>query len=277
MNYVVGIFIAGLLVVTARAQTSAPVFVAFRFEAQKVVDGFEPGKLAAAERAVSEALAAACEKRRWWWTFKAATNDTQYPRLVVWLEESVDWQIGVEFVANAESPAAGTPWMGLLFKPADFEQLGPTLRRDGWAPTLAARFEREILRRHGAALLAKLQEEAPLGRVLKLPDSATGSTRPPLVLPLEWERYKNLSASLFTIRCKSNAGPVMLHSAGIEAAGPFTHQEPPFEGIAVQICEWQELTGTLVPIEQRLDRLGTLQPVAFFLKKSLPAAWSMAQ
>lgn len=274
MKRSVAILIVGVLALVARAQTSEPVFVAFRFEVPKVVNGFEPEKRVEAEKKVSEALAKLCEQKRWWWTFKPATDETQYPRLEVWLEEGVDWQIGVAFAADGQSPVTAS-WSGLLFKPADFEQLAPTLKAEGWAPTIARQFEREILRRQGAALLARLQLEAPLGRVVKLPDGSAATGQAPVVLPLAWERYKVLSASLFTIRCRSSEGPVMLHSAGMETAGRFTPQQPPFDGLVVRLSEWQEPTGPLVPIEQRLDKLPLLQPVAFFLKEHRKA-WAVA-
>lgn len=276
MKHIVwAVALGGLLgAVAASAQSSASVFVAFRFDAEKAVRSFKLEDLPAAELEVGGRIARLCQQKLSWWSFEPATAADQFPRLDVWLVEGVDWQLGVAFAADATSPTTDT-WTGLLFKPTDFAQLAPTLRTEGWGPTIVRQFEREVLRRHTPALLKKLQNEAPLGRVVTFPNLPVPTPDAPVVLPLEWERYKPLSASLFTIRCRSNAGPVTLHSAGLEVAGKFTKQQSEFDGIAVRLCEWQEINDQLVPIADRIDRLGTLQPVAFFLKEHR-RAWALA-
>ena len=270
-----GAVVLGLVGVTLRAQLAAPVYVAFRFDAETAVRGFKPEALEAAEREVGGRIAALCQRKLAWWMFEVAKNATQVPRLDVWLVEGAEWQIGMSFASDAVAPATDL-WSGVLFKPGDFAQQASTLRSEGWGPAIERQFERELLRRHAGALLKTLQLEAPLGRAVKLPDAAGASATSAVILPLAWERYKTLSASLFIIRCRSDAGPVMLHSAGIEEPAKFTPQTPPFDGIAVQLSKWEDLNGQQVPIADRLDRLSRLMPVAFFLKEHRKT-WAVAE
>lgn len=265
LSFVVGAVLS-LLSARVVAQQAAPVYVDFRFKSRSVSSSYKTTEIAALENRITQRLASACQTKVLWWTFTAADQDPntakdQFPRIEVLLKESSNWDLIIRVLADVD--IVSKDWRLLRFKPTDYEDNATDIN-SRWEEYLVPFFSEEFLESSSPELNEVLIKHAPLGRSVILPPNV----QTPVVLPLQWARYKRLSASRFIIRCRMQGGGVVdLYSEGLEDFASIPQPPPPFDGILVQLNGWVEPNKAQ---EEIGNRISGLQPLAFYLLERRP-------
>jgi hypothetical protein len=99
------------------------------------------------------------------------------------------------------------------------------------------------------------------------PSNATVPEQATAVLPLEFDKYRELSLSKFLIMCEwRDHGIVILHSTGTGAPMDFTPDAPKFKGIWVVLNKW-DFGGNIEEVSIHVNDLPGLKPRALYLEQ----------
>jgi hypothetical protein len=256
-------------VLNAPARTQAqpgqalPVGVSFEFADSTIMGSFERASdRIALERQVTDQLSTHLRARFHYWTFATASRETR-----ITLKVNLFTETGAVKVAAAlmNGPDKVTSWDGVVFKPGETLTRGLPVGAQ-WTPILTHAFD-ELLQTHSQEILSVLKEAAPVGReIVFMPAADDPGILPRAVLALDSDEYNDLLDCQFRLRYDWSAGGrVTIHSSGISMHAPFETASPPFEGIVVQLEEWQQGSQTR-KIELMRNHLQELTPVEFYLE-----------
>lgn len=248
------------------AQESNTVFIMFEFR-NPSVEGLYPDPVAA-QKKVAELLASSLEKRVQFWRF-AAGDATQFPQMLVFLEDSPDnpgdvsrLSVQVRFKSQVDGSVEGD-FSSDLFAPADFQRFGFPPAKD-LALRIQQIFESKIVDVRKRDLIDLLKTTPLGGEVRVMTDlSAPSANKPRAVLPLDWNRYYTLCFSSFVVVCsQGDTGLVQLHSNGVGLASEYPGKG--YMGPLVQLNQY-ESAGVSEDIEDHINDLKNVQPLSFRL------------
>lgn len=268
--------LCGLLLTNfVRAQTSAPVYISFSFEAPSATNNILPSDLPVTQDKISARLAQRCGEAFPYWTMLPG-NSAQHPTLRIWLtedqqSENSPWFMNMQLFIPGRPPLR--PWNGNFFPPGEYRRLADTLNVNRWIELVEQHFVRDVLPPNQPAIQLSLQSTAPLGLVdssiLKDPLS---TSRQLIVLPLDWNSYGWFSRSEFVILCSSSNGIVRLHLIGSEQSGKFTPNHPRYDGMVAKLNQWELTDGNLTDITNHFNEIESLQPGALLLNKPIESS-----
>jgi len=252
-------------VAQAQQGQALPVGVSFDFTAPQVVSFFDDAaQRKQVEQAINAQFITRLQSRFHYWTFTPAAPDVKVTLRLGLLDADADtvWLWAALFTGTREIKR----WERVVFPPGDLIRLGmPTGKQ--WLATLPSVFDDGLLQKHSQEVLDALKGSAPVGKDITLmPSAANPDVLPRAVLALDSSQYDDLQDCEFRLRYDWSAGgKVTIHSSGISMHAPFAPATPPFEGIVVQLEQWQQGSDTQ-KIELMRNHLPELTPVEFYLE-----------
>jgi hypothetical protein len=259
------------LLSVAHAQKTPPVGVSFEFSEPELTQLLPRQELLARQNEISSTLAKKCWDLIHIWDF--GPGDSDRSAVHVFLENSGAWKIQIQ-LQLASGPSQNGPWSISLFKPQDLDSWGGRLPSLASEPQVWSRFITDAFVRFLNANKKDLIQQlrlVPLGsHVFPIFQGSPGRIEDArAVLPLEWQKYKNLNQSDFRIDCRSSGGDaITVYSRATGAKMSF--KDPvaaKVEGIVVQYREFESSSSKREDIRSHLADLSNYRPVGFYLEQ----------
>jgi hypothetical protein len=252
-------------VAEAQQGQALPVAVSFDFTAPQVVSFFDDlAQRKQIEQQINSQFITRLQSRFHYWTFTPISPAVKVTLKLGLRDADADTiSLWAALFSGAREIAR---WEKVVFPPGDLIRLGmPTGKQ--WLATLPAVFDDGLLQKHSQEILDALKGSAPVGKDITLmPSAADPDVLPRAVLALDSSQYDDLQDCEFRLRYDWSAGgKVTIHSSGISMHAPFAPSTPPFDGIVVQLEQWQQGNDTQ-KIGLMRNHLLELTPVEFYLE-----------
>ena len=239
------------------------VGVSFEFAAPGIVNSFDNvAQRKQLEQQITAQFISRLQSRFHYWTFAPVSPDAKVV-LKLGLGEGAAVSIWATLVNGTTEV---TRWEKVVYPPGDLIRLGMPVPKQ-WLSMLPPALDSGILQKHGQEVLDALRGTAPIGKdIIFMPAAADPDILPRAVLALDSNQYDDLQECQFRLRYDWSAGgKVTIHSSGISMHAPFAPATPPFDGLVVQLEEWQQGNDTR-KIELMRNHLPELTPVEFYLE-----------
>jgi hypothetical protein len=250
-----------LVVLTAtRARAEVPVFVTFTVD-DAGLSAYLGAKKPAIEMQVATWLAQRLGPEFPYWDFKAS-DAPGYPRLIVTLAHAVpEWQLGLAMQIQSGVPPVALPSKITWVTDVELQRLGGMPASKDLAASIQDTLDKQSVKARRDELFTALRA-APLGYDARFTGSADGRA----VLPLGWNRNRQLALSKFTLMYQTAGGVAAVTGNGVGTTLSYP-APPPAAGLVVMLRNFAlgGVAGTAEPIAGHVQELATLKPFAFYL------------
>jgi len=248
----------------ARSQT-VPTTLYVRFEIIPSEAKFALNDVKAVEKQITQRLLPELSER-FPWQFKAGST-TDYPRLDIRLEHVQDWSIRLLLVPSS---AAASKEVGqiLLWKRGDVESRELPAEAQ-WAGKIADALERDLFQPEAPRLsMFAALRVVPLGvrmngrEAVGVPPGQPANDVALVVLPLDYNQFRNWSRCEYKLRYLSAGGNVPVEVTSIGTGQPFAYppQQRQFDGILVRLDPKDD-----AQLKQQIPQLLKSVPVVFYI------------
>jgi len=254
------------------AQESLPLYVSFDFDVEEVAAHYGNDQTEK-EKEIAAMLSALCVQQIGFWTFQEGDD---YPNLAISLVKDTQlWQMKV--VLKHDETSVSGEWECDLFELNEIDLEGMP-GKDQWPQKVETVFNEGILKDNMSPLLECIRQ-IPVGKTVGLVEHESEVVYNMFVLPLDFEKYQDLTNSLFRIDFKKDRTPlppltIYVHSRA--SCYPFEFPGiPMLSGVLVEHEKWQKKkTDPLQDIpEDFLTILSGYKPGSFYLLDPNRDSW----
>jgi hypothetical protein len=210
-----------------------PCYVVFEFRETRMNEWYRsyPDLRSKIASALSERL----NNRIPYWVFQFR-DENSYPRLKVWIEKSTAYNIGMCIEPNANA-GEQEHWFGVLWSPEEVNQMGGFTRPPDLPDTIALKFDQNVMRENTPKIEEAVRQAVPLIREdVPLAVLLVSKAKPVrAVLPLSWNRYRDLGRANFKVVCKgAQHRGVELYSHSTKQCSHFSGGDAAFDAVEIE-------------------------------------------